>query len=243
LSDLEEAQAQYRDGKLAESERIYQDLIDRSEAPAAALYGLALIRISQGEDPAAAELLERALEYERAPNALYYLGEIAQRRGDREVAIASYGEALALQPTHAGALAQIAAIAGAAPQPQPSVPHQAQQITPPVVRQDERPPRDPQPGATVGRVSQLKQQAASWRGKPAAQMVWTFRMQSWDPSGGPGLIAAVEIRGNEIHGSLADGDWVEITDRPKDGGFRPKEITNLTTGERVRAKRYWLTSN
>jgi tetratricopeptide (TPR) repeat protein len=232
LSDLEEAQAHYREGRLAESERIYQELIDRSESAPAALYGLALIRISQGDDPAAAQLLQRALECERAPNTLYYLGEIAERRGDRTGAIASYGEALA----------RIAAIGGASAQP--PVAQQAQPTAePPAPQDEERPPRDPQPGATVGRVRQLKQQAASWRGKPAAQMVWTFRLESWDPSSGPGQIAAVEIRGNEIRGSLADGDWVEITDRPKDGGFQPKEIINLTTGERVRAKRYWLTSN
>jgi tetratricopeptide (TPR) repeat protein len=96
LSDLDQAQVHYREGRLPESERIYQDLIDRPEPSPAALYGLALMRISQGKDPAAAELLQRSLEYERTPNALYYLGEIAERRGDREAAIASYGEALAL---------------------------------------------------------------------------------------------------------------------------------------------------
>jgi hypothetical protein len=169
------------------------------------------------------------------------VGEIAERRGDREAAIASYGEALALRPTHAAALARIAAIGGASVQP--AAAQHAQPLAASSVTENEGPPRNAQPGATVGRVSQLKQQLAPWRGRPAAQMVWTFRLQSWDPSGGPGQIAAVEIRGNEIQGSLTDGDWVEITDRPKHGGFRPKEITNLTTGERVRAKRHWLTSS
>jgi hypothetical protein len=269
-SALDQARSHYRDGRFAESAQIYEQLLARGEAPAEALYGLGLIRIAERRDDEARTVLERALDYERAPNTLYYLGEIAERAGDRTRAIACYGEALARQPAHAGALARVARLAGPAdatplgppapgPQsgPPPAVAAPRPVAPPPVAASagiapprpahatapPEAPPREPSPGATVGRVGAVQREMAPWRGKPAAQAVWRFRIQVWQPAPGQPSVAAVEMRGNEIKGWLSEGDWVEIEDSPRDGGFRPKELSNLTTGERVKSKRYWLTSS
>ena len=63
--------------------------------------------------------------------------------------------------------------------------------------------------------------------------VWRFRLETGD-----GVLIPVEIRGDEIRGSLDDGDEVEVLTRVKDKsteGVQSKHIRNLTTSFEIKA--------
>jgi len=51
----------------------------------------------------------------------------------------------------------------------------------------------------------------------------------------------VDLRIFDIVDTVQDGDWVEITGHPKEGG-RIKSFMNLSTGTQVRSKRVILSA-
>jgi hypothetical protein len=97
------------------------------------------------------------------------------------------------------------------------------------------------PSATVGTVRNLSKGVGPYRGKPAALQIWTFRVETYDEQGNVGELMGVEMRGHEITGTLDNGDWVEIKERPKrGGGCRPKKVRNLTTNDLIEARYRWF---
>jgi hypothetical protein len=105
-----------------------------------------------------------------------------------------------------------------------------------------KPPHDPGDlSAMVGIVRNLSKGVGPYRGKPAALQIWAFRVETYDEHGNPGELMGVEMRGHEIRGTLDNGDWVEISERPRSGGgYRPKTVRNLTTNDVVKARMRWL---
>lgn len=248
---LDTAEALYREGKLAESEQAFSELL-RTDGRAAALYGLGRISYRADNLGRAQALFEQSLGVERrSANALYYLGRTLTDRGSERKAIAYLQEALTYQPDHQPTLRLLASLQGESAaqlshpvgpaassramadpggaRSEPSPPPASPTAGPPW------PPNDPQ--ALVGIVSHLSKGVAPWRGKPAAAQLWGFRVELQDasPGGGPARMLGVEMRGHEITGNLENGDWVEISERPKAGKpFRPKKLRNLSTNDQVR---------
>jgi hypothetical protein len=134
--------------------------------------------------------------------------------------------------------AAAAAIAAAGAVPQAQIPSNQ-----PAASGPPRPPQDPR--ALVGVVSHLSKGLAPWNGRPAAMQVWTFRVEGrlgTAQSAQSPVIEGVELRAFEIHGTLENGDWVEISEHPKRGeeGYLPSRLRNLTTNGLVTAKRKWI---
>jgi hypothetical protein len=73
-------------------------------------------------------------------------------------------------------------------------------------------------------------------GESHHETVWTFRVERYDEAGNRELLVPVEMRGLRFEGSIADGDWVRVRGRRRDGTLRASELENLTTGATVRAK-------
>ena len=72
----------------------------------------------------------------------------------------------------------------------------------------------------MGVVNRLQKGFGPLNGNPAVVQVWTFRIQTYDDRGNPGNAFGVTMRGWDIVGTLENGDWVEISDRPAPGqGF------------------------
>src|SRR5215467_10521002 len=85
---------------------------------AEALYGIGLARLSLNEDVAAEEALRDSLQREpRNADAVFYLGLIAERRGQRREAAGRYRDALALAPDHDAAKARLAVLRRGGPRP------------------------------------------------------------------------------------------------------------------------------
>ncbi|WP_179257774.1 tetratricopeptide repeat protein [Burkholderia sp. AU6039] len=94
----------YAEGKLKESEVVFNQLKVSNDFASEALSGLGMIRLRAGNNSAASELFEAALA-RKATNAdaHYGLGVIAERQSTLEAALAYYQEALRLNPKHRGA--------------------------------------------------------------------------------------------------------------------------------------------
>ena len=99
---------------------------------------------------------------------------------------------------------------------------------------------DTRPGIVRGRVAALqqRQEMATMAGTPAT-LVWNFRVQREGSDGTQLPTVTVQMRGVSFEGSIINGDEVEIKAR----GFKPgdvikaREIRNLTSNSRVRARR------
>jgi hypothetical protein len=103
-TQLEQAKSLYAQGKLAESEEAFLQLIDSGNDIAEVFYYIGLIRGSFGDWRGAANNLKDALERDpRHANALYQLGFIAEHRGNLQEAISYYRKAQSARPEHAGA--------------------------------------------------------------------------------------------------------------------------------------------
>ncbi|MFK3669874.1 hypothetical protein ACI2IX_06845 [Leifsonia aquatica] len=64
--------------------------------------------------------------------------------------------------------------------------------------------------------------------------VWDLQVTTTDPSGRPGTVIAVELRGTRMHGSVAEGDWIEVDAPPKSGTLlRVRSLRNLTMNSEV----------
>lgn len=153
-------------------------------------------------------------------NALYRLGELAQHRADIPAATYWYGRALDAQPGHAGALKRLAVrTPAAAPQPRPEP--------------ESKPPKPPQPprGSGLVAIARNYQQHQNSNMNRRSVLVISFRLEV--PGRKSATQQAVHMRGPELHGSIANGDWIEMPRRWKPGR-EPGTVRNLTTGETVR---------
>jgi hypothetical protein len=236
----------FSSGNFAESERIFAEVAS-SDAPASlrsqGCYGQGVIRLRQGDATAAEECLLNAYQLDpRNANACYYLGVISKEAGDDRHATIWYASALAANPDHDGALTELSLMATArglngpsqreAPVPdrQNRAPSEAANQTP------AGPPRPPSsPHAIVGVASHVRQQMVPWRGKPSGMQQMTFRLECHQGHGVQrGDRFSVELRSHEVHGTVEDGDWIELPIDFDPRRSKPiKELTNLTTGERV----------
>jgi hypothetical protein len=63
--------------------------------------------------------------------------------------------------------------------------------------------------------------------------VVTFRVQQHRRDGNLGPLVPVEMRGPELHGSIANGDWVELPEG-WNSGRRLNRLLNMTTGQVVK---------
>ena len=67
--------------------------------------------------------------------------------------------------------------------------------------------------------------------------VWDFRIDHWDSTGAPQQPVSVEMRGVTFHGSIGDGDWVEIPGRWKPGELlRARSVRNVSQNVIVSAE-------
>lgn len=256
---LRAAEALYAEGKVAESEAAFGALLNTGMR-AEALFGLGIISYAARNLSRAQALFEQSLGVERRrPDTLYYLGRTLLDRGLARKAITYFAEALTYQPHHEAAMRDLIAAAGSSPPsanppgPTPSAraaaaatagpgapasPSSAKASSAAQPTQAAGPPELPNdPHALVGVVRQLVKGVGPWRGSPAALQIWTFRVEQ--PSAGhgePPRLVGVEMRAMKISGTLENGDWVEIGERPKPGeGYRPRELRNLSTHDVVKA--------
>ncbi len=80
-----------------------------------------------------------------------------------------------------------------------------------------------------GQVSGLQQRLEHWAVRPVT--VWDFRVERHDDAGNPLPRIHVEMRGRSFEGSIANGDWVEITANRKNGKvLHTRNVRNLTAG-------------
>lgn len=252
-NDLQRAQSLLETGRIDESEEAFTQLLT-GEHRGAALYGLAMVALRRGQSDRALALFEQSLGVNRKnANALYYIGRIQSSLGRQHIAVAAFGEALSQNPTHQGAIDELAKLltGNATAEAAHDEPHAGDRTgedgegSPYSPRADSTPPRvkaSLSSGATVGIVRNLMKGVGPWRGKPASLQIWTFRLELCDSDGNAtGDVLGVEMRGHEITGSLDNGDWVEISERPTPGeGLRPKTLRNLTTSDVVKSKMRWL---
>jgi tetratricopeptide (TPR) repeat protein len=230
---LADAHALYSSGQLDRSEQAFTALLDTRFRPGA-LYGLAMIAWKRGDPARSRALLEQSLGVDRRnPELLCDLARMRLADGDRDGAIALLGEALSYQPSHRAALGELVALGEAGPAASPA---QTPVATIP------RPPHQPNSSdSLVGTVNHVVRSVGPYRGSPAALQILTFRVQTYDGAGSPGEVVGVTMRGTEITGTLEEGDWVEIEDRPRSGeGAQPKEVRNLTVNDVVKAKMAWI---
>jgi tetratricopeptide (TPR) repeat protein len=96
---LKDAFALHAQGKLAEAERAYGDLLDREPGNFQALHLLGVLALQRGRTAQAVEMISRSLALEpRQPLAHRDLGNGLQQSGQFEAALAAYDRALALKP-------------------------------------------------------------------------------------------------------------------------------------------------
>jgi len=176
--------------------------------------------LTRGELDTAEHAFQQALAKDPShANALYRLGEFAQSRHNSEAAEQLYRRALETRPGHAGARKRIEALTSSnRPRPQ-TVPA--------------GPPRRPAGTGVVGVVRNYQQRIEQNLNRRSISVI-TYRVEQ--PGQKAGSALPVEMRGPELHGSIANGDWVELPQRwaPR---RRPARVRNLTTGETVKFRR------
>jgi tetratricopeptide (TPR) repeat protein len=242
--ELKRANQLFAEGQHAQAEQIYNWVADNTtDAPvrSAAAYGLGLLRLNSGDERGANSKFLRALGFDESnANACHYLGVIAQRAKNNEAAKTWFARAIVANPKHQGALAELCRIGQAEGLPGIASAPAPRQVQPPPSPPAARlqPPHQPSsPSAVIGIARQVRQQQVPWRGRPAAMTQLTCRVETYSHSGeGPLGLVSVELRSHEVHGTLVDGDWVELAEADATARKPIKELINLTTGEHVYSK-------
>lgn len=108
---LQGAVEAHREGRLAEAEALYGQVLAVAPEQPDALHFLGVLRHQQGDSVAALELLGRALQrLPGHPDIHNNLGNVHKERGDPAAAEACYRRALALAPTHFHAIGNLAVV-------------------------------------------------------------------------------------------------------------------------------------
>ena len=89
------------------------------------------------------------------------------------------------------------------------------------------------PGYVVGEVRGLQSRSETELERP--RIVWTFRLERYDAAGNRLRPVSVEIKGFEFHGSINEGDLVEVKGDQTSGTISVSELYNHTTGSQVTA--------
>lgn len=222
-------------GKFDGAESIYREILQLSPQDSDALYGLGLVCFSKKDLAAAEHWFQESLKTNpRDQKTLFYLGEIATARGDKSSAVRLFARILTLNPEHTGAMNRLSRFAS--PESTGPTTRTAPDTTPHVSQSAQPPhPRSSQ-DSIVGIARHVQVRPVPFNGRPAAHQLLTFRVDAIDKNGSNTGPVGIELRGNEIVGTLDEGDWVEITERVQDGG-RIKSFMNLTTETRVKVKR------
>jgi hypothetical protein len=97
-------------------------------------------------------------------------------------------------------------------------------------------PTHPPPRSKRGRLSGTATHVSqrTEQSKRAPVQVVSFRLESFDQRGNRVGVTGVEWRGKSLHGSVSEGDHVEVTGRLRNGLCRAKKIRNLNTGTLLR---------
>ncbi|MBO3748802.1 tetratricopeptide repeat protein [Streptosporangiaceae bacterium NEAU-GS5] len=244
LVDIGKARRMLKEGNLEQAKVAYSALLDDPSNRAEAYYGLGVVHFKGRDLETASQWFTKSIEANyRSDNSLYYLGEIAAARGDRDAAVVLFARALVLNPRHVGGLKRLAqfapavagtnARAGHAPLPQ------SRNSPTPTARSSSslRPPHPPSsPNAIIGIAENVRRQAVPWNGQAASKESLVLRIAVIDNSGHPKRTIGVEIRGFRVTGNVDNGDWVEV--EKMDGRGRVKALRNLTNGMRI-ASRLW----
>jgi tetratricopeptide (TPR) repeat protein len=100
---IEQAERFRLQGRLADAEAIYQQVIQQYPESHSAYHGLGLVALDSGNITLAIDFINRAITYDDT-NASYYsnLGELCRRSGRLEAAVASGNRAVELAPKEAG---------------------------------------------------------------------------------------------------------------------------------------------
>ncbi|MER7674360.1 tetratricopeptide repeat protein [Kitasatospora sp. NPDC096128] len=233
-------------GQYTEAEQIYMWVLKNTtdaSLHSAATYGLGLLHLKSGDESGAYRQFLDALQFDGSnANACHYLGVLARRAGNGEVAKTWFARAIVANPKHQGALAELCRIGqaeGVSGSETTSAPEPRQVQSPPSAPTARAlPPHKPSsPSAVIGIARQVRQQVVPWRGKPAAMTQLTCRVETYSHSGeGPLGLISVELRSHEVHGTLVDGDWVELTEADATARKPIKNLINLSTGENVYSK-------
>jgi tetratricopeptide (TPR) repeat protein len=214
------------------AEFIYRQMLQRSAEDPDALYGLGLVCYSRRNLGDAEHWFRQSLQRRpESQQALYYLGEIAALKGDKSSAISLFARILVLNPAHSGALDRLSrlALASNAGQAAKTAPASGPQTVTP-----RRPPRPPSSqDSIVGIARHIQNRVVPYRGRAAAHQLLSFRVEIIDQNGMIIGAIGIELHDFDIRGTVDEGDWVEITERPKDGG-RIKSFMNLSTGTLVK---------
>jgi pSer/pThr/pTyr-binding forkhead associated (FHA) protein len=87
------------------------------------------------------------------------------------------------------------------------------------------------PGHILGEVRGFQSRTETELDRP--RIVWTFRLQRYDSAGNSLRPVSVQIKGFEFHGSISDGDLVEVEGDATAGTLAVEELFNHTTDSRV----------
>jgi hypothetical protein len=248
---LEQANALYSEGKLAESEAAFERVIASGNDVADGFYGVGLVRASARDWPAAIANFEKALEHNpHHANALYQLGYIAEQRNNSQKARAYYSAALSTNPRHRGAQQRLEQLGSAPILVPPPAPSNAsndsggQEPSRGVKNGGSatRPPRSGRVistnGPIVGVVRGLRARSEE---DPYVRLVhvqvWTFSVERTDEAGNPIAPISVQMRGHQFDGVIEEGDEVEVPGRWRTGELaRVKRVYNRTKGATVEAR-------
>jgi tetratricopeptide (TPR) repeat protein len=229
-------------------------------------YGLGYLALTAQEIDGAVTLFTEAARTDPThANASYQLGRIAAQRGQGDRALRRFYATLAIEPDHQGALSGIRSVLDhAAPDRAPETPpvsrscdrcgaaripagrfcdrcgapYDAIAAAPVAEPPSDRPPRPPRwRGSIVGVVTSVGQRMEAYRGRPASITILDLRLEPRDTAGRPGPPIALHMRGMELRGTVAAGDWIEVPRQRGGDASRPKVIWNLTTGASVEVKK------
>src|SRR5579863_5276524 len=102
--DLQQAMALHQEGRLAEAEKLYRDILHHDPTDADTWHLLGILALQSGRPEPSAALIARAIELNDRIAAAYSNRAIALRRlGRRTEALASLDGAIALEPGNADA--------------------------------------------------------------------------------------------------------------------------------------------
>jgi len=111
VSRLREAIALHRQGRLAEAERLYRDILVHMPEQADALHFLGVLEAQQGRHDAALRLMDRAIAANpRHPAIAYNRANLLRDMGRPEEALAGYDVAIAAKPDNIAALTNKGAV-------------------------------------------------------------------------------------------------------------------------------------
>lgn len=220
-------------GEFDSAESIYREILQHSPQHSDALYGLGLVCFSKKDLAAAEHWFRESLKTNpRDQKTLFYLGEIATARGDKNSAVMLFARILTLNPEHTGAMDRLSRFAS----PKSSGPTtRTAPDTAPHVSQSAQPPRPRSSQDSIfGIARHIQLRVVPYRGRAAARQLLTFRVDAIDENGNDIGKVGIELQDFDIRGNVEDGDWVEITEQPEEGG-RIKSFMNLSTGTEVNA--------